>query len=175
VKLSTPLKFLPELVSGRGTARRSRGVEGCALPNTLRNEEQNTLEVVQNIGGRNAQRLDPARAKPSIPGSITSRPIAPRVRLAIHFDAKLRPIAVEIERIRSRGMLLAPFKPGLRAAKLLPQQHFGQRHLPPQFARSVIGFAGTPDHLPAPKRRINRSTMLRMVPLPETSSGRNER
>jgi hypothetical protein len=172
VRRSEPSKLLPELVSGRGTARRSRGVEGCARAGALSNEEQNTVQILENIDCANAQCLDPTLPEPGITPGIPRRSIAPGMRLSIDLDAQLRPVTIEIERVFSGGVLLAPLEASLRSPKLLPQQHFGQRHLPPQCARAPKRFPRTPDHPLAPRRRANPSTMLRMVPLPETSSGR---
>jgi hypothetical protein len=59
-----------------------------------------------------------------------------------------------------------------RLAQRLPEQDFGQAHITTSRPRSAYGVSSTfRQHIL--EHRDSPSTMLRMVPLPETSSGRN--
>ena len=166
--------FLPELVSGRGTARRSRGVEGCALRGVCDDTTKDCIEIAQDVCRRDTQRDDPLCFEPGVASGIALRSVAAIVRFAINLDAKPRGMAIEIERIDACGMLPSPFVSHAAFAQLLSQQDLRQGHLAPRRARAAKRFGCAPDHAArSPKRRANPSTMLRMVPLPETSSGRN--
>ncbi|BCA58712.1 hypothetical protein HMP06_1481 [Sphingomonas sp. HMP6] len=171
---SACLTFLPERVSGRGTVRRSRMVEGCTLACAQGDETENPVQMSQNINRRNTKGDNAAFGHPGVARGIPRWSVSPAMRLAVDLDAKLGRVAIEVERIVARRVLLSPIMTSAAAAQLLPEQHLGQRQFMAQLARSVPSFAGSPDHRAcSPKRRANPSTMLRMVPLPETSSGRN--
>jgi hypothetical protein len=172
MKPNAPSSFLPELVSGRGTARRSRVVEGQARTRFGNDPAQDRIKVPENLGRRNPQRRNPATSQPGIPSRIARRSLPKTMRLAIHLDREPCIAAVEIETERTGRMLVTKLEPGRPLAQFSPQQRLGQAHRTTPRSRSLHG-------VPAPFRRMileHRtcpSTMLRMVPLPETSSGRN--
>ena len=83
--------------SGRGTIRRSRMVEGKTRLRLKQDEAKYRISIVKNLGGWNPQGLDAYRLQPFIPGFVTVRPIAARVRLSIDFDGEPRITAEEIE------------------------------------------------------------------------------
>ncbi len=164
--------FLPELVSGRGTARRSRVVEGQSRTRLGNDPAENCIGIAKNFDSRNAHSPDAARREPGIPSSVSLRPIAKPVHLAIHFDREPGIATVEIKTEFAGGMFMPKFESCRPLAKLSPEETFGQAHLAPSrprlphspfasFRRMIL------------EHRARRSTMLRMVPLPETSSGRN--
>ena len=105
--MQTARSILPELVSGRGTSRRSRMVEGQPRGGLRRNPTQHRIRVAENIGRRNPQRLNPGRSQPPIPGRIPLRSVTPRVGLSIHFYRQPRIAAEEIQNVRPGGMLAA--------------------------------------------------------------------
>ena len=164
--------FLLELVSGRGTARRSRVVEGQARGSLGDNASNNHVQILKHIGRRNTHRRDPAIGKPVVADIITGRLLPPRMRLAIDFDRQPRVAAVKIQRVGARRVLAAELQTTRSSAQRLSQQHFRQSHRLPQSARLTDRprFCLWRDIL---ERNGHPSTMLRMVPLPETSSGRN--
>ena len=96
------------------------------------------------------------RQENSLPPCIVKRTGAPIMGLKVHLDDKFRPGTVEIGDITDDGMLSAKLRPRGAAAQMLPEQHFGQAHLPTELA-SVA-------HAP--------STNLRLAPLPMLGMGR---
>jgi len=147
-----------------------------SLTRCLCNIGNNAFEAPQHIGCRNAQGENAMRRKPRIAALIPRWPVTAIMRFTVHFDAQLRLVTIKVERESSGGMLLSPMMARLFSAQFFPQQYFGQRHFPAQFARLADRFAGSLEHCLRLLSRFTRpSTMLRMVPLPEASSGRNFR
>jgi hypothetical protein len=95
------------------------------------------------------------------------------MRLPIHLNAQFRSIAVEIQRVRTRRVLLAPMQIPLLLSQLLPEQHLRQAHRASKFTRAPVGFSLTFKHLLRfpPRLRRGPSTMLRLVPLPQQAGG----
>ncbi len=134
----------------------------------------NPIEVFQHIDRRNAKCQHAVLREKSIASRILARLIAPLMRLAVHFHAQLRSVAIKIEIVRTSRMLLAPMKTSLVTTQLLPEQNFGQVHFAAQFLRAAIGFAGASDHRRLPLTRCARpSVSASHCHLPEASSGRN--
>ena len=158
--------ILPELCSGRGTARHRRGVEGRARRRLAKNVPHHGVEIAKDIARGDAQRFDAVCGEQGVPPGISRGPILEAMRLAIDFDAQPRLGAVEIEDIRTRRMLATKFQPVRAGAKLCPQGNFGKREGAAQCSRSSNCLARFAQHSVCP------STMLCMVPLPKQSLGR---
>jgi hypothetical protein len=165
-----PLKFLPELASGRGTSRRSRMVEGQPRNRLRQGSADDRIDITKHFRRGNPEGLNTGSEKPGIPRFITSRPVASGVRFPIYFHREARIAAEEIEDERAGRVLASKFQPARPVTQRSPKKGFGQAHLGAERARSLHG-----------SRRSFRcnvlehsrpSTMLRMVPHPETSSGR---
>ena len=148
-------------------------VEGRALARVAGNRNYNTVEIAKNFDRRDSQRRDAVGRQPSIPSRVSRRAISMAMALPVHFDAQLRRVTIEVQRIRTRRMLLSPFMPHSVLSKLFPKQDFRKAELPTVLARLAVGLSISLQHFAGPVSRCARpSTMLRMVPLPETSSGR---
>ena len=132
VKLSS---FLPELVSGRGTARRSRVVEGEPRPRFGNDQGQGRRKVIQNRACRNAQGRNARTCEPTISRVIPVRVVTHAVDHAIHLNGKPRIGAIEIQNIRATRVLAAEFQSAGPFAQLTPEQDFRQRHFAPQLSR----------------------------------------
>ena len=163
--------FLPELVSGRGTARRSRVVEGQACSRRIDDIRRAGFSIAHYIGSWNAKRFDSGRREEGIPPCVAAWPVAHIVRDTIDLDAQSCIAAIEIENEIITTVLTSEFEAIGARLKYAPQQHFRKRHLSAQSAGFPNG-AGGRFRCNIPEHRIHPSTMLRMVPLPETSSGR---
>lgn len=164
-EISCP-SILPELVSGRGTARRSRGVEGRALCCDMQDVCHHGVEIAQDIARGDPERLDVMRRQNRIPPFIALRPIAKFMRHAINFDAQANLGAVEIKDIGTGRMLATKLQSIRSRSQLRPQSDFGQAQLAAKSARAFYGLARFAQHRPRP------STMLCMVPLTKPSLGK---
>lgn len=103
--------ILSELVSGRGTGRRSRMVEGQARDRLAHDPPKHRICIFsQRIGGY-SQRLDACRPKPFITSRVSLRTVPAIVRLTVKFDGESRIAAEEIEDIGIRRMLTAKLEP----------------------------------------------------------------
>ena len=129
--------FLPELASGRGTARRSRVVEGEPRPRLGNDQGQGRLKVIQNRACRNAQGRNARTCEPTISRVIPVRVVTHAMDHAIHLDGKPRIGAIEIQNIRATRMLTAEFQSIRALAQRTPEQPFRQRHFASQLSRSV--------------------------------------
>ena len=110
--------ILPKLRLGRGTARRSRAVEGQARPGSLDNAEQHTLHVSKHFSGRDPHREDAMSCQQRVALSVGNRIRTTIMTLAIDPDAKPCGRAVEIERERTGGMLMPEFQAARSLAQL---------------------------------------------------------
>ena len=163
--------ILPELVSGRGTARRSRVVEGQACARCVDYTLGASVGIAQDLSGGNPQRRDPSLGKEGIAFRIALRPVAHVVRDTIDLDPQPCIAAIKVEDEIVTAVLATKLEAIGAGLKHAPQQNFGQRHFPAQLARFANGSGGR-FWRNIFQHRKNPSTMLRMVPLPETSSGR---
>ena len=98
----------------------------------LNNELQNTVEVIQNFQSRYARRAYTRSREPGVAGGIRFRIVPELVSETIDFDAELRLIAVEVENVRTGGMLTPKLQAFRPSAQMLPKQNFRQRHVPTQ-------------------------------------------
>jgi len=168
--VADPSEILPQPSWGRGTVRRT--VEGRALARVSVDEGQHSFDVAQNFRRRNPNGHHIMHGKPGIAPRVFARPLASVMRFAVHLDAQLRGVAIEVEIIGAGGMLLAPFVTPYSSSELLPKQHFRQAHLAAEGVRATIGLAGAFEHVLISLSRFARpSTMLRMVPLPQQAGG----
>lgn len=141
-------------------------VEGAA-PTGLRHDMlHNTVDISKDIARWNAQHVDTACVQPCIPCGIVGRARPAIMGLAIHLDRQLSLRTVKIEHISPGWMLPPEFESVWAGAQFAPQQYVGQAHRAAQLACARYRRSRPIQHRAPP------STMLRMAPLPETSSGR---
>ena len=167
--MQTARSILPELASGRGTSRRSRMVEGQASLRLVDNPAKDRVRIFEDIGGRNTQCLDSSGPQALVPNVIPPGPVAARMRLPVHFDRQPRVGAEKIQHIGSGRMLASKLQAIRALSKPMPDDDLGQSHLATKLACAARGsrlrlWCDVFQHFP--------STVLRTVPLPETSSGR---
>jgi hypothetical protein len=87
-------------------------------------------QVLQHIYCTHPHYPVPVLVQKSVTQFVTLWPISSFVRLAIDFDDQRRLTHEEIHYMGTYRMLPAKLDPGLRPAKRLPEQHFGELHLP---------------------------------------------
>ena len=162
--------FLPELVSGRGTAQRSWVVEGKACSRLGSNQPRDRVQVLQNFSRRDANGVNARGCEPLISGQISDGPITCKVSPSVNLDREPSIAAKEIEDVRATWVLPPKFESVRPGAKPPPKQDFRQAHL---FAKAPRAARRSASRLWCDISQHSPSTMLRMVPLPETSSGRN--
>jgi hypothetical protein len=163
--------ILPGLASGRGTARHSRVVEGQARCRLIDDPLNYDVGIIEDFVSSYPKSFNSGGEQPCISSCVPRRTIASGVGLAIDFNRQTRVTAEEVENVLSGGMLSTEFETAGPTAKRLPKYHFRKRHLASKPtsvpSRSFLRLrCNVLEHQPGP------STMLRMVPLPETSSGR---
>src|SRR3546814_3844749 len=95
------------------------------------------IGILQNIRRRHAQDAIAVLDHEGVATFVTTMPITPFMRLAIHLHDQMRPRTVEIGDIGTNRVLLAEFQPGLRALYPLPDQDFGQGQFATKLARGV--------------------------------------
>ncbi len=159
--------FLPKFHLGRGTVRRT--VEGQAIASLHHDIANDMIQIAKHVTRRDPQNRNAVLSQKRIAPGIPLRSVATPMHLAVNFDRQPRRRTVEVQHIRPRRMLSAKPQPLGPIAQHAPQCDLGQRHVPPQSARSP--------HRPARLRRYPHrpSTMaIAMVPLPKHSLGRNE-
>ena len=146
-------------------------VEGQPGAGFCEDAAQDRVGILENFHGGDTQGHDPGGEKPGVASRITLGAVAPVVGFAIDFDRQACVAAEEIEAVRAGWMLPTEFDAGILTTQRLPENDFRKRHL----ATKSAGIAdGAPSSLrcDVPEHGAGPSTMLRMVPLPETSSGR---
>jgi hypothetical protein len=136
-------------------------------------ESHYALKVAKHLRRRNAHRQNSMGRQPNVASGIAEGAITAFMRLSIHLHAQLRSIAVEVQRVHARRMLLAPVEARLLPPQLLLEQHLGEAHRAPQFSRAAVGLSSAFEHVTRsiPRLRRDPSTMLRMVPLPQQAGG----
>jgi len=162
--------ILPELVSGRGTRRRSRMVEGQSCLRFDNDPADHGVGIPQYVSSCDAERLDPGVLERGVTEFIALRTITPRMRLAIDLYGEACVATEEVEDVLTARMLAAKFEAAGMPAKHLPQDNFRQAHFAPEVTCSR---RRSRTRLRCNVLKHGPSTMLRTVPLPETSSGRN--
>jgi len=91
-------------------------------------QPRHRIEVPQHIRGGNSQCPNSFACHPDIPLGIVLRLITPTMRLAIDFDSQLGGWAVEIERVKAEGMLMAKPQAAWPPTHPLPEDDFRERH-----------------------------------------------
>ena len=132
-------KILPELVSGRGTALRSRVVEGQARNRCPKHSIGFAFNILQYFRCGNAKGFNTLFVKPIVSRHILIRAITKIMRHTINLHRKPRIITIEIENIRTGRMLPPEFQAIRSLPKLLPEHDFRKRHVftqTPRFADS---------------------------------------
>jgi len=102
------------------------------------------MNVLQNLGRIEANDARALRPQPSITSSITQRPPTHRMTLTVNFDDQHRAWTVEVDDIRTKGMLAPEFRPFWPLSKNLPQHPFGERHVASQRTRPQHDFVSLP-------------------------------
>ncbi len=158
--------FLPKFHLGRGTVRRT--VEGQAIASLSDDIANDAVQIAKHLAGRNTQDGHAMLREKRIAPRVPLRPVSPLMGFPIDLHRKLCRRAVEVEHIRPRRMLPAKTQAFRPLAQDTPQHDLRQRQVAPEMSRS--------SYRPARLRRYSHrpSTMLRMVPLPKHSLGRNE-
>jgi hypothetical protein len=133
----------------------------------VQNKDHDRIKLPQNIDGLNSDRLDAMVGQQRVTLFVADRLIDPVVRVTIDFDAKPRSRAIEVEGKQPGRMLMAKLELKGAFPQLLPKQNLRKRHLASQPLRAFHSRRRFLQHRACP------STMLRMVPLPKTSLGRN--
>jgi len=171
VKSSSTISILPELVSGRGTARQSRVVEGQSGAGSGYDGHCSGIAITQDVGRADANRLYARLKEPAITRFVSLWPKAVFMRATVNLDGKSRVAAVEVDNVGAARMLASKFHALWARAQHTPQQHLRQAHRTSKSSRLRDG-TGFSLWSRIAKHKDYPSTMLRMVPLPETSSGR---
>ena len=124
--------ILPELVSGRGTARRSRVGEGKPRTSCGYNRFRSTIAVAQHFRSPDAKRLNSSLMKPPIADFIVSRSRPVLMRLAVDFHREFCVAAIEIEHVGSARMLPTKLDTVWPRPKHAPQKNLRKAHFPPE-------------------------------------------
>jgi hypothetical protein len=164
--------ILPELASGRGTARRSRVVEGQAHSRASDDVSKDCVDILEDLPRGYPEGVDFSSGKPGVARCIPPRPISKGVGFPIDFDREPGIAAEEVENIGPAWMLSAELHSLRLMSQALPKNHLRQGHRLPKDP-CVLNAVGSRFGCNIFEHPEGPSTMLRMVPLPETSSGRN--
>ena len=161
--------ILPELASGRGTIPRRGMVEGQTCAHFSFDPPPHGVRVIEHVSCGDPKGFNARFAKPPVALDVVLRAVTSRVSLAIDFDRQTRVAAEEVENVRTGWMLPTELHAIRPLPQPLPKNDLGKRHLAPQLPSSRRGswpgfWRDVFQHGP--------STVLRTVPLPETSSGR---
>jgi hypothetical protein len=92
-------------------------VEGQAHLRRNENPLKHGIRVIEQLIGRNPQRLDPRRSKPFIASRVAGRTITTRMRFSVDFDRQPCVITEEVQNVRASRMLAAE----LEAFRALPK------------------------------------------------------
>jgi hypothetical protein len=142
-------------------------MEGIATFETGRDDPFNCLiSRPRYIAGANPERGYTPFLQPRISNLIPYRVVAQFMGDSVNLDRQFRVGTEEVEDVGSSGMLPTEFESPGALAEPLPEHDFRSRHDPTKSPRFPYGRFGSAKHGEVP------STMLRTVPLPETSSGR---
>jgi len=171
MKASGFSQILPELVSGRGTIRHRRMVEGQARACGSHDGFGYAVRVAQHLSGSDTKCLNSRRPELIIADYVSPRPIFSVVCDAIYLDSETRIATIKVQNERPARMLASKFEAQRISPQCAPQQNFGKAHFFTKAPRIANDFwrrfwRNVFEHLHHP------STILRMVPLPESSSGR---
>jgi hypothetical protein len=165
------ISILPELVSGRGTARRSRVVEGQPQDRLRDNSAHYGIKVRKHLASRDSQSLDSSGTEPRVSRGVSLGSTATVMRFSVELDGEPRIAAEEVEIVRPGRMLASELQTCGSGSKHLPEEHFREAHFAAQ-AACLPNRSSSASWRDVLEHGVGPSTMLRMVPLPETSSGR---
>ncbi len=135
-------------------------VEG-ARGNAARNDpSKHSIQIAEHVTRSDPQHFKTVPAKQRISRRVTSWLITPTMTLSIHFDDQAPLQTGEIDRNLRHRKLPTELQSTRTCAKHLPEQDFGQTHIPPQLASA--------SHLldRSLEDAWDPSTALRAVPLP---------
>ena len=118
--------FSSPALRGRGTAGRRPVVEG-ETRRCIKDVDQNTLQVAEDVDCRDAERHEALICNPPIASDISLRLISTIMVLSIDFDHEPARRDKEVERVFAARMLFAKVKL-LLAAENSPEPQFGRRH-----------------------------------------------
>ena len=133
----------PRLLPGRGTGEAGGGAARSA---SFFYQVHDRLNTTKYLGGRKPKSFDPPLGEPGIAPRVTSRVRSHFVPHAVDLDAQSGLQAVEIQYVRTRGVLAAEFVPAGTGAKDAPKKHFGKRHRSPERFGSVYDGLPTRSH-----------------------------
>ena len=104
-----------------------------STPCPVQNHRQNCVEITENVPSGDAQSFVASVKKDYVTRLITLRPIASIMRLTVNLNGKPALQANEIDYIPAEWELTPEAQAARPLTKLLPQKHFGQRHLATKF------------------------------------------
>ncbi len=147
--IGSRLLLVGRLADGEGDRE---AVEGFLAAHTIFGRRtdrcQHAFQIHSDIIGRNAQHCEAVRLQPCGSSSIMRDLVRMLMARAVYFDGEANLGAVEVEHIRTDGVLAAEFKIGQSAsAQADPEPGFRRRHSATQDAGSRYGYLGTQEPL----------------------------
>src|SRR5438552_2543775 len=112
-------------------------VEGAHLRAGRNDIPENAVHVLEHVPSGNPHDVKAFTPEQRIASHITLRLVAKAVPLSIHFDDEAPLKAGEVDSELSDRKLLPEFQAHRSLTKLLPQQHFREAHLTPQFTGAL--------------------------------------
>jgi hypothetical protein len=146
-------------------------VEGQAQDRFCHDPAHHAIEVRQHLPSRDSHRFDTRSSEPAVSRGVAGGTVSPLMGFAVDLYRKACIAAEEVEVVRAGRMLASEFQACRSGSKHLPEENFRKAQFSAEAARLSNGSSSAArrdvlEHCGCP------STMLRMVPLPETSSGR---
>jgi len=124
-------------------------VEGSGT--TFVNDQlQHTIEILEHIACGNSNRPNACLRQPLVAIRVGTRSIAKIVTCTVYLDAQARSVAIEIEHVRTGGMLLPKFEAIRPLPQMLPQHDLREAHLPSEFASPFDIPSRASEHSPPP-------------------------
>jgi len=125
-----------------------------------------TVQIAENITGRNPQSLESGITQPAIANIVPFRIAPHRMRLAVNFNRESALEAGKVDHVTATWKLAAKSQAVRALTQLLPQGNFRQGQLAAKLARGADVRVRRANCAVADAPRLGPSTMLRMVPLP---------
>ena len=98
----------------------------------MRDASNDSIQIPQHIRRRNPHCPDPMLCQPRIAPRVTLWPVAALMRLSIDLNAQFRRVAVKIEIVIARRMLVPELVALRSRAKGFPENDFRECHLTAQ-------------------------------------------
>ena len=111
--------------TGRGTIRRM--VEGGRYKRCDCSDD--AIQIAENIVRGESHNAMAVLRQESVSPGVEIGPVAALMRLTIDLDRQPGRATIEIDHIRPDGVALAKLRAEFASPDLIPEPHFGQRHL----------------------------------------------